>query len=866
MENQDVSLVADIPGLVAIFGDALYKDFGSIVRELVQNAHDTIVEAVAESDHPTEEIRERRITVEFDAERKNLVVADDGRGMDRSAIVENLNNFAKSQKRETQKSVTRKAKGEASQALLRIVGEYGVGFLSAMAVSERLQVWSRRQGCLPVCWEYKAGEARANVRETSDQSFDSAVRSLRLPALQSGTVVVCELRAIVLEEYGLEDSDIEKSTIQYAALLPVPISFNGQLISCRFTAWANPASATNEEWVEAIRGLHNEEPLLVIPIFSPPNELDVQGVVWIPERRSYFSTPRLDVYVKRMFVVSDDEIIMPTWARFISGMINTNKVRRIVSGNTIKKDRNAAAIREFLKERIIDEFKKLRSRPEREYWTIISPHDDAIKGSAADDDEFRACVWDKIRFLCGDRRLTIPEYLASLERKTGKVNTIYFYDQHKQQHSADLVAEATGVPVLDIDQTRDDVLMRKICGDKNYALRSFRELAEEHFRRPAHEDQFASLIAACAHWNIEAEIRDYSPSHLPAVMIEDQTFHDRRDQLLQGLKKHGEEHFAKDLEKLFRRQRAANFGVSFYLNSSNPVIQALAKADFSDQLPICLALYNTSFMAAVPNLKDSERKSIYESIAAVYLSALKNTGAESAAMETESGSPASLQPNVVDAKDGLITVFMITPFSEPYRRMEEAIRAIFEAPPYFFRVLLARDYTYHSSLLRNVQAHIASADAFIADITELNPNVMLELGAVLLAGSGKPIFSLRGRSAKNDVPADLKSELYIPYGDISDQKSVIEQTIRSCLERDGRLIHDGIASLVSQRSRKALSKTVIGGLSYRLGEDEISSVLRNFDTLEEFVSTPRERIAKITGLKSYGVDALLGELHEVDKQ
>ncbi|TDM05645.1 MAG: hypothetical protein C4K60_12955 [Ideonella sp. MAG2] len=867
MTEEQINLVADIPGLVAIFGDALYKDFGSIVRELVQNSHDTIIEIAAASQHPEEALREYRVDVDFDRARQRLTVCDDGKGMDRVTILDSLNNFAKSRKRDLQKNLNSSARSDSAQALMRIVGEYGVGFLSAMAVSDKLRVWSHRDGATPVLWEYNAGKATAHVTDIERSQFEAMLSRLRLRPIRSGTVVECQLKDSIFEQYWISEEDVGTSLTQYAGLLPVPINYNGEAVSCKYSAWSNPAAATEEEWLDAIRGMHKEEPMLVVPIYSPPRELDIQGVLWIPERTSYFTTPRLDVYVKRMFVVADDEIIVPTWARFVSGMLNGNKLRRIVSGNTIQNDKNATAIREYLKDRIIDEFKKLRSKPERDYWKVVSPHDEAIKGSAADDDEFRACVWDKLRFVCGDRRLTIPEYLTALERKTEKKNTIYFYDQKKQQHSADLVGEATGIPILDIDQTRDDMLVRKICADKDYELRSFRELAEEHFQKPAKEEDFSSLVAACAHWNIEAEVRDYSPAHLPAVMIEDQTFQDRRDQLLQGLNKHGDEHFAKDLEKLFRRQHAANFGVSFYLNSSNPLIQELARANFADQLQICLALYNTSFMAAVPNLKDAERKTIYESISTVYLSALsKATSERRTSSETKKDESKPHEKQRPAQTDGVITVFMITPFSDTYRKLEAAVRSVFEAPPYYFKVVLARDHTFHNSLIGNVKSHIARADAYVAEISDLNPNVMLELGAVLLTGSERPIFSLRDVNAKSDVPADLKSELYLQYGTIEDAEDTIAGRIRSLIERDGRPTHDGITTLLAKRQRRALTRTCMAKLSYRLGEDELSAVLRSYSTVEALQQATREQVIQTTGLKSYAVEALRGELLEADKR
>lgn len=77
-----------------------------------------------------------------------------------------------------------------------------------------------------------------------------------------------------------------------------------------------------------------------------------------------------------------------------------------------------------------------------------------------------------------------------------------------------------------------------------------------------------------------------------------------------------------------------------------------------------------------------------------------------------------------DARTDHIVMFMMTPFADRYRPVEEAIRQIFERPPYCFEVRLARDYTHQDGLQANIRAHISRAHAFIAEVSELNPNVM----------------------------------------------------------------------------------------------------------------------------------------------
>lgn len=858
MSDKNIDLSVDLPGLVTIFGDALYEDFGSIVRELVQNAHDAIVEYCSGFHDGEERLKQHRIVVEFNKSERLLVVADNGKGMSEKEIIDNLNNFARSKKRSVEENIQDNSDNNAKE-LLHIVGEYGVGFLSAMAVSNDLNVWSKTLDNEITSWSYSTGKSNATSYAATQADLDDVKKKYSLDEFSSGTVVVCKLKEKIFEDYWLDENDLQKSISQFAGLLPIYVEYNREVISCKYLAWDNPMLANPDDWKDVISGMHDEEPLLVMPIYSPPDELDLQGVLWVPERTSYFSRPKLDIYVKRMYVLSDDEIVLPDWARFISGIINSNKLKRIVSGNTIKNDLIAKKCRNLIKDKIIDEFRKLRRRNEYEYTKIVGPHDDAIKGSASDSVEFRECVWDKLRFPSKDRKYTIPEYIQAVQRRTGEED-IYYCDEINQVHSANLVSEATGIPILNINQTRDDALVRKIASDSNYTIMSFRNLADKHFKTPEDMDNFGSLVDACANWNIDAEVREYNPSYLPAVIIDDKTFQDRRDQLLTGLKEHGEEYFAQSLERLFKKQNSANAGVSFYLNSSNDLINKLVESDPEDQKRTVLALYNISFMAAVPDLRDVEKRTIYESVSKALLGGVTGNVTKEESIQTKI--------NELQVRDNNkpITIFMITPFSEEYKVVEGAVRKVFEAPPYYFRVLLARDYTYDSSLLKNINAHIDLSDAFVSEISDLNPNVMLELGAVLFSDRNKPIFSLRRSNSEQEVPADIKSEIYIEYTNLQSSCASIEDEIKSSIERNGRVSHNGISSLLEINAPKALSKTLLLSLAYKLSDQESDSLLKKYHTVEQFLSTQATNIAAEVDIKEYAIGALQEELKDVLKK
>jgi hypothetical protein len=185
---------------------------------------------------------------------------------------------------------------------------------------------------------------------------------------------------------------------------------------------------------------------------------------------------------------------------------------------------------------------------------------------------------------------------------------------------------------------------------------------------------------------------------------------------------------------------------------------------------------------------------------------------------------------------------MITPFADEYHVVENAIREVFESAPYFFEVVLARDFMYESYLLENIRAHIEAADAFIAEISDLNSNVMLELGAVLIKNdNARPVFLLRREGAGKDVPADIRAALYIPYSATSAGVDAIAADVRKAIERNGQPHHREIVSILQQRTCLGLTTKLL--VETRLNAEERKAIQSCFSTVEQFLAAPTDEVA-----------------------
>ena len=159
--------------------------------------------------------------------------------------------------------------------------------------------------------------------------------------------------------------------------------------------------------------------------------------------------------------------------------------------------------------------------------------------------------------------------------------------------------------------------------------------------------------------------------------------------------------------------------------------------------------------------------------------------------------------------------------------------------------------------MNDLQKHIAESHAFVADITGLNPNVMMEVGAVRLRRDPRPLFVLVSDAQAADRPvADLGDKLRIPYGSPSDGAEVIEQAVREKLER-----REDLKNLLARRKARYLSETLLKTLPrLNLEQREIKLIQEKFGTVETLLGTEIAEVRKRLPMDEFLVDGLVKQL------
>ncbi|MGH8469126.1 MAG: molecular chaperone HtpG [Gammaproteobacteria bacterium] len=343
---------AEVRQLLDLMIHSLYSNKEIFLRELISNASDAAERlrfealgnaALFESD------TEIKIEVEHSENLKTITVRDNGIGMSRQEVIENLGTIAKSGTQEFFKALTGDRQKDS-----QLIGQFGVGFYSSFIVAEEVTVTTRRAGL----------GAAEGVRWQSDGKGEYSVHTV--PRKQRGTEVVLKLRAG--EEEFLNGYRLRSIIGKYSDHITLPIlmpkegkdASGYERVNAATALWSRPKSEiTDEEYNEFYKHVaHDHEAplarihskvegkleytlLLFLPQHAPFD-------LWDPERRR-----GVKLFVRRVFIMDDATQLMPRYLRFVRGVVDSNDLplnisREILQDNKIIDGMRAGAVKKVL--------------------------------------------------------------------------------------------------------------------------------------------------------------------------------------------------------------------------------------------------------------------------------------------------------------------------------------------------------------------------------------------------------------------------------------------------------------------------------------------------------------------------------------
>ena len=414
----------EVSQLLDLIIHSLYSHQEIFLRELVSNASDALdkLRYLTLTDEDFKGVPfTPRIDISFDSESKpkTLTVADSGIGMSADELRDNLGTIARSGTRRFLDAMQKDAK-EGAPGDANLIGQFGVGFYSSFMVADRVEVLSLR-----------AGEEQAQRWVSSGRgSYEIA------PAERTGAGTTVTLQ---LNEAGAEFASrwqIESLVKKYSNHIPYPIHLHytetkddkteprSEQINAASALWKRPKSELSDsDYFEFYRSLshEDEDPLHYVHTHAEGTQ-EYTTLFFVPKKAPpdlYYADyrPGVKLYVKRVFITDDDKELLPTWLRFVRGVIDSEDLPLNVSRELLQKNRLLTSIRNASVKKLLSEFEGLTNNPEL-YTSFVTEFGRPLKEGLYQDFANRETLLELVRF-----RTTAHDGLTSLKEYVGRMQS-----------------------------------------------------------------------------------------------------------------------------------------------------------------------------------------------------------------------------------------------------------------------------------------------------------------------------------------------------------------------------------------------------------------------------------------------------------
>ena len=421
MSAETLTFQAEVAKLLDIVVNALYSQREIFLRELISNASDACDKlryAALTEPALIAGDADLRITLRLDKDAKTLTIADNGIGMDRDDLINNLGTIARSGTAEFLKGLGGDARKDVSQ-----IGQFGVGFYSAFMVASQVEVHTRKAGSEHGwCW---SSDGKGGFTITEDAGAARGARIvLHLKDDAAEFLDVWRLRQVVKtysDHIGLpvvllggEDGTGEDETLNQASAL-----------------WTRSRSEVTEEQYKEFYhhvGHAYDDPWLTVH-YRAEGAIEYTGLLFIPTQKPFdlFQPERkqhVKLYVNRVFITDDCDGLLPPYLRFVRGVVDSADLPLNVSREMLQHNPVLAKIKTGLVKRILSDLKKKAEDADAYagFWGTFGP---VLKEGLYEDFERRDDLLALARFHSthGDGLVSLEDYVSRM--KDGQ-DAIYF--------------------------------------------------------------------------------------------------------------------------------------------------------------------------------------------------------------------------------------------------------------------------------------------------------------------------------------------------------------------------------------------------------------------------------------------------------
>lgn len=466
-QKETLGFQTEVKQLLHLMIHSMYSNKEIFLRELISNASDAedkLRFAALKDDSLFENDPELKIRLDYDEKANTVTLTDNGIGMNREEVIQNLGTIARSGTAEFLGQLTGDQKKDS-----KLIGQFGVGFYSSFIVADRVEVFTRKAGTPAeegVHWESK-GDGEFSIEPVSRE--------------QRGTQIVLHLKKGESEfANGFRLRNLVK---KYSDHISFPVVMKAEsdeedkkdtdeTVNEATALWTLPRTEIkDEEYKEFYKHIgHDFEDPLAWSHNKVEGKLDYTSLLYVPARAPFDlynrEAPRgLKLYVQRVFIMDDAEQFLPLYLRFTKGVIDSNDLSLNVSREILQNDSTVESIRSAVTKRVLDMLAKLAKKEPEQYQKFWTEFGSVLKEGPAEDHSNREKIAKLLRFASthtgeSTQNVSLDEYIGRMKEGQSKIYYITADNFMAAKSSPHLeVFRKKGVEVLILSERIDEWMM-----------------------------------------------------------------------------------------------------------------------------------------------------------------------------------------------------------------------------------------------------------------------------------------------------------------------------------------------------------------------------------------------------------------------
>lgn len=517
--RQTLGFQTEVKQLLQLMIHSLYSNKEIFLRELVSNASDAAdklrFEAL-EAPELLEDDADLAIRIEYDEKAGTLSVIDNGIGMSRDELVQNLGTIARSGTAEFLQQMTGDARSDA-----QLIGQFGVGFYSAFIVASSVVVETRRAGA----------DASEGVRWESDGGGEFTVEAISQAA--RGTRVTLTLKDE--DKEFANGSRLETLIRKYSDHIAFPVQLQAagedepKSVNSATALWTRPRSdIKDEEYTEFYKHLSHD---FADPLAWSHNRVEGKreytSLLYIPSNAPFDlwnrEAPRgLKLYVQRVFIMDDAEQFLPLYLRFVKGVVDSSDLPLNVSRELLQKSPGLEAMKTALTRRVLDMLAKMAKNEPEKYQQFWEQFGQVMKEGLVEDHQHADKLTKLLRFTttASDSEKQDQSLDAYIERAGADQDKIYYilgesYATAKSSPHLEQLRKQ-GIEVLLLHERIDPWLVDHL---PEYEGKTFHDVARGNLPLPDAADETSQDDANDEHKAFLEKIREVLKERVETVNV-----------------------------------------------------------------------------------------------------------------------------------------------------------------------------------------------------------------------------------------------------------------------------------------------------------------------------------------------------------